>query len=411
MVCFIIYIAADIALALQNNYTALLILRMAQSAGSSGTVALANAVVADVATSAERGVYIGITSLTGILAPSLGPILGGIISQYAGWHWIFGFLGILAGVFFIPMLLFFPETCRAIVGDGTIPPPKWNRSYLNHVNEKKRQKFGIEPDYAERNALAAKRRIRFPNPLATLVVATEKEAACILFFAGIVYAGFYAVISALPSQMKSIYGYNDLIVGLVYLPIAGGSLVAAFTNGRLIDWSYAREAQKLGIKVVKKRHQDLSEFPIEKARLQIAIPILMSCSVLTIAYGWILQARTNIAGPCVILFLLGYTLIASTQSISILIVDINPTIAGTATAAFNLIRCLLGAGATALILPMEHAMGTGWAFTLIGALYVVLSPMLWVVMRWGPQWREERRVKEEERKRREEASDAVEEKV
>ncbi len=82
MICFTIYIIADIALALQNNYVALLILRMLQSAGSSGTVAIANAVVADVATSAERGLYIGITSLTGILAPSLGPILGGVISQY-----------------------------------------------------------------------------------------------------------------------------------------------------------------------------------------------------------------------------------------------------------------------------------------------------------------------------------------
>jgi MFS family permease len=38
-------------------------------------VALANAVVADVATSAERGIYIGITGLSSILAPSLGPIL------------------------------------------------------------------------------------------------------------------------------------------------------------------------------------------------------------------------------------------------------------------------------------------------------------------------------------------------
>ena len=82
MICFTIYIIADIALALQNNYVALLILRMVQSGGSSGTVAIANAVVADVATSAERGLYIGITSLTGILAPSLGPILGGVISQY-----------------------------------------------------------------------------------------------------------------------------------------------------------------------------------------------------------------------------------------------------------------------------------------------------------------------------------------
>lgn len=95
---------------------------MLQSAGSSGTVALASAVVADVATSAERGIYIGITSMTGVLAPSLGPLLGGILAQYAGWHWIFGLLAIFAVVVFIPMLLFFPETCRKIVGDGSIPP-------------------------------------------------------------------------------------------------------------------------------------------------------------------------------------------------------------------------------------------------------------------------------------------------
>lgn len=365
MICFLIFIAADIALALQKNYVALLVLRMVQSAGSSGTVALANAVVADVATSAERGVYIGITSLAAILAPSLGPILGGIISQYAGWQWIFWFLALLAAVFFIPMLLFFPETGRNIVGDGTIPPPKWNRSFLNHINEKKRLKEGIVPDYAERDALAAKRRVGFPNPLATLVVATEKECAVILIYASIVYAGFYAVMSAMPSQLKAIYGYSDIVVGLMYLPIAGGSLMAAFTNGKLVDWSYHREAERLGIKVVRSKMQDLSKFPIEKARLQVAVPVIFVCSLFTIAYGWLMWAKVSIAGPVVVLFVLGYTFISATQGISILMVDLNPKIPGTATAAFNLTRCLLGAGASALILPMEKAMGTGWAFTLI----------------------------------------------
>ena len=335
MICFTIYIIACIALAIQNNYAALLILRMVQSGGSSGTVALANAVVADVATSAERGSYIGITTLATILAPSLGPILGGIISQYAGWKWIFGFLAILAFVFFIPLLLFFPETGRNIVGDGTIPPPKWIRSFLNRINEKKRLKQGITLDYAERDALAAKRRIRFPNPLATLVIAFEKEGACILFFAALTYAGFYAVISAMPSQLRNIYGYSDIVIGLMYLPLAGGSLVSAFTNGRIIDWSYMREAKRLGIVVKKSRQQDLSEFPIEKARLQIAIPILFACTLFTVAYGWVLHFRTNIAGPCIVLFFLGYTSIASTQSTSILIVDINRGKAGTATAAVN----------------------------------------------------------------------------
>ncbi|KAE9375365.1 MFS multidrug transporter-like protein [Stipitochalara longipes BDJ] len=410
IICFIIYIAADIALALQNNYVALLILRMVQSGGSSGTVALANAVVADVATSAERGIYIGITSLAAILAPSLGPILGGIIAQYAGWKWIFWFLAILGGVFFVPMLLFMPETCRLIVGDGSVPPPKWNRSLTNYLNERRRLKEGLgPPDYAERDALARKRGpLRFPNPLETLVVATEKEGFLILFFAGIVYAGFYAVLSGMPSQLKEIYGFDDLKVGLMYLPLSGGSIVAAFMQGRLIDWSFAREAKKIGMEVKRRKEQDLSHFPIEKARLQVAAPVLLLATISTVIYGWILHFHVSVAGPIMMLFLQGFALIASTQCISILIVDINPGLAGTATAAFNLIRCLLGAAATALILPMTDAMGLGWSYTLIADVYVLLSPMLWVVVRWGPGWRRERTEKEKRKLKEKEEKDRKE---
>ena len=42
IVCFDIYIAANIGLALQNQYAALMVLRCVQSTGSSSTVALAN---------------------------------------------------------------------------------------------------------------------------------------------------------------------------------------------------------------------------------------------------------------------------------------------------------------------------------------------------------------------------------
>ena len=89
ILCFGIYIIANLALSLQNSYTALLVLRMLQSAGSSGTVALANGVVADAVTSAERGEYIAYASLGSVLGPSLSPIIGGLIAQNLDWHWIF----------------------------------------------------------------------------------------------------------------------------------------------------------------------------------------------------------------------------------------------------------------------------------------------------------------------------------
>lgn len=52
-------LGANIGLALQNDYAALILLRCLQSTGSSGTVALGNGVVADIASSGERGKFMG----------------------------------------------------------------------------------------------------------------------------------------------------------------------------------------------------------------------------------------------------------------------------------------------------------------------------------------------------------------
>ena len=59
ILAFIVYFFANLGLALQNSYAALMVLRAMQSGGSSATVAIGNGVVADVITSAERGTYIG----------------------------------------------------------------------------------------------------------------------------------------------------------------------------------------------------------------------------------------------------------------------------------------------------------------------------------------------------------------
>jgi hypothetical protein len=53
-----------------------MVLRCLQSAGSSGTIALGSAVVADLTTRAERGKYIGYSSMGISLGPALGPIIG-----------------------------------------------------------------------------------------------------------------------------------------------------------------------------------------------------------------------------------------------------------------------------------------------------------------------------------------------
>ncbi|OCT54942.1 hypothetical protein CLCR_03201 [Cladophialophora carrionii] len=47
-----------------------------------------------------------------------------VLAQHLGWHWVFWFLPIFGGVYIVPSSLFFPELCRAVVGEGTLEAPK-----------------------------------------------------------------------------------------------------------------------------------------------------------------------------------------------------------------------------------------------------------------------------------------------
>ncbi|KAI0159284.1 major facilitator superfamily transporter [Pestalotiopsis sp. NC0098] len=414
LICFVIYIAANIGCALAPNYVALLILRMLQSAGSSTTVALCQAVVADIVTSAERGQYVGFVTVPIILAPSLGPVIGGLLAQFLGWRWIFWFLTILAGACLVLYALFMPETCRSVVGDGSIRPHPFFRTFWQLIGDAyakwKAKRSGDDLALQKITTQTSQRRkltMKKPNPLRSLKILFELEMFLLLMYSSLVFAGFYAIATSMPSQFADLYGFDELKVGLMYLPMGGGSVVAAIIMGKFVNWNYRRHCKKLGIPFEQSRQQDLSDFPIERARLEIGIPLLLLCSVVLLAWGFALQYRANLAVPCVLLFLIGVGMIGFSNTVNTLIVDVNPGNAGAATASNNLTRCLVGAAASAVIEPMIKGIGSGWAFFILGALQLVLAPVLFLIMKNGIKWRKSKEEKKRLRKQRKERKSAA----
>lgn len=409
VICFVVYIAANIGVALCQNYASLLVLRCLQSAGSASTVALCQAVVADTITSAERGQYIGITVLPVVLAPSLGPVLGGVLTQYLGWRSIFWFLTIAASVTLVLMLFFFPETCRNIVGDGSIRPHPAYKTLSQAIKDRRRKRKAEKSNNVdELNRITtntsgrsrSKLKIEFGNPFDSVVMIFEPVLGLLLLDSSLVFAGFYAIATSMSEQLKDLYGLSEIELGLMYLPMAGGSIVAAFIVGPSLNWNYRRHAKRLGMTLTKGRQQDLSDFPIERARIEVGLPLLALSTCINFAWGWTLQSKTSIAVPVVLLFLMGVGMIGFNNSCSVLIVDMYPGKAGAATAANNLTRCLLGAAATAVVTPMINGIGAGWAFTVFGFMYVLTLPTLLLIMKNGIKWRRDLREKQERKKSR-----------
>ncbi|KAH6662759.1 major facilitator superfamily domain-containing protein [Halenospora varia] len=385
-ISFTLFIVANVGLALQTNFVALLILRCVQSCGSSGTSALSSAVVSDVATRQQRGSYIGISALGSSMGPALGPLIGGLLNHFLGWRSIFWFLTIYGSVMLVVYVLFMPETCRNVVGNGSLPPQSWNRPLIAYFRNR-----GTSAETKISSARSSKKR---PGLLSSLPVLVEKESFLLLFFGGLVYAGFMIVITGLPQQLETTYKYNSIQVGLCYLPIGFGPLLIRPFIGRLMDANFRRHATALGIDIVENRQLDIEGFPIERARLEVSLFFVYLSSASIIPYGWVMGLRhPPLAAILVLLFIMGLCTSAAMQPLIALVIDINPERPAASSAAFNLVRCLLGAGGVALVNLMLDSLGRGWTTTMIAFVWVGMSVCWWTVIVFGPRWRKEKKAK------------------
>jgi DHA1 family multidrug/chloramphenicol efflux transport protein-like MFS transporter len=77
---------------------------------------------------------ISMMSMIALLAPLVGPLLGGIYSQYYPWRGIFIIIAILASISFIGLFLFMPETAHLRLSSSNKPEKYPNLSHLPKLN-------------------------------------------------------------------------------------------------------------------------------------------------------------------------------------------------------------------------------------------------------------------------------------
>lgn len=120
MLCILMFTITSLLCGIAPSLAALVFFRIIQGAGGGGLQPMAQAILADTIPAEKRGLAFALYGVTAILAPTIGPTLGGWLTDNYSWRWIFYInlpVGVLA-LFLVARMVEDPPYLAARRGAG-----------------------------------------------------------------------------------------------------------------------------------------------------------------------------------------------------------------------------------------------------------------------------------------------------
>lgn len=163
-------------------------------------------------------------------------------------------------------------------------------------------------------------------------VMRQPANALAIVASGLLFAGQYSLTyTGALSFAAPPYNYNSLDVGLILLCFGIGNIVGSLLGGRMSDIMLARS----------KKQNNGRAIPEWRLRATLAAMPLIPASF--IAYAWTVDKAVPIYGPCIVLFMAGFSSIWLYSCTLSYIVDSSVGMASSAVSCNSAARGIFGA--------------------------------------------------------------------
>lgn len=218
IISMFLYIIFNIPCALAPNIGALLVCRFLCGVFASSALSLAGGSIADVWKTEERGFAIAYFAAAPYCGPVFGPLISGWITvgtnRFDLLWWInMAFAGV-AGV----LICILPETYAPII--------------LKRRAQRLRKETGNNNIMTEQESLKLSHSELIKTVLIRpmILIATQPVLDLMNLYIVLIYSLLYGFFFAYPVIFPQLYGYNDGITGLMFIPILMGAAIALFVT-------------------------------------------------------------------------------------------------------------------------------------------------------------------------------------